>query len=177
VFHALTLALTALSPTTAARISDRRCDCGYPLLLFIGAAVHHSRNNNDRPACGGWPAAQPACALECLRSIDTTPRLIHADVYRVPDGYRFTTVRGAWCTFLMAARAGTSRAQCMRNAGTAPTGINASAGRASDGRVRGGHGPCLFFCAIGLLSFCAWRDCANAIYASINAAAPIPPGG
>jgi hypothetical protein len=65
----LTLALTALSPTTAAaQVSDEDAIAGILALLFIGAAVHHSRNNNDRPA----PAASThAAAIQygCLLSV------------------------------------------------------------------------------------------------------------
>lgn len=43
-----TLALTAVAPTTAsAQISDEDALAGIVTLLFLGAAIHNSRNNND----------------------------------------------------------------------------------------------------------------------------------
>ena len=47
---AATLALTSLTPTTArAGMSEEDAIAGLLTLLFIGAAIHHSRNNDPAP--------------------------------------------------------------------------------------------------------------------------------
>jgi hypothetical protein len=123
-----TLALTALSPTTAAaQVSDEDAIAGILALLFIGAAVHHSRNNNDRPAPAVEPTRQPrnwrVLPAECLRSIDTRRgNSVRMFTQRcLTNNYNFTNRLPQECHVRVRTENGQRRqgysAQCMRNAG------------------------------------------------------------
>jgi hypothetical protein len=124
----VTLALTAITPTAAsARISDEDAIAGIIALLFIGAAVHHSRNSNDRPTPTPEPAPQPnnwrILPAECLRNIDTrrgnTVRLFTQGC--MTNNYRFTHRLPHECHVRVRAENGQRRqgyrARCMRDAG------------------------------------------------------------
>jgi hypothetical protein len=124
----LTLALTALSPTTAAaQVSDEDAIAGILALLFIGAAVHHSRKNNDRPAPAVEPTRQPrnwrVLPAECLRSIDTRRgNSVRMFTQRcLTNNYNFTNRLPQECHVRVRTDNGQRRqgysAQCMRNAG------------------------------------------------------------
>jgi hypothetical protein len=124
----LTLALTALSPTTAAaQVSDEDAIAGILALLFIGAAVHHSRNNNGRPAPAVEPTRQPrnwrVLPAECLRSIDTRRgNSVRMFTQRcLTNNYNFTNRLPQECYVRVRTENGQLRqgyrARCMRNAG------------------------------------------------------------
>ena len=124
----LTLALTALSPTTAAaQVSDEDAIAGILALLFIGAAVHHSRNSNDRLAPAVEPTRQPrnwrVLPEECLRSVDTRRgNSVRMFTQRcLTNNYNFTNRLPQECHVRVRTDNGQRRqgysAQCMRNAG------------------------------------------------------------
>ena len=57
---AASLAHTSMAPTSAsARISDEDAIAGILTLLFIGAAIHSSRNNDVAPAPTPQPQPEP----------------------------------------------------------------------------------------------------------------------
>jgi hypothetical protein len=124
----LTLALTAVSPTTAsAQISEEDAIAGFLALLFIGAAVHLSDNNNDRPAPVVEPTPQPrnwrVLPAECLRSIDTRRgNSVRMFTQRcLTNNYNFTNRLPQECHVRVRTENGQRRqgyrARCMRNAG------------------------------------------------------------
>jgi hypothetical protein len=124
----LTLALTALSPTTAsAQISEEDAIAGILALLFIGVAVNYSRNNDDRPAPVAEPTLQPrnwrVLPAECLRSIDTRRgNSVQMFAQRcLTNNYNFTNRLPQECHVRVRTENGQRRqgyrARCMRNAG------------------------------------------------------------
>lgn len=128
---AASLALTSLTPTSAsARMSDEDALAGILTLLFLGAAIHNSRDN-DRAVPAPAPAPRPQAnnnrwrvlPANCLRRIETrrgeTVRLFtqrclqnnYSHMNRLPQAchVRVRTAEGQ--------RRQGFRARCLRNAG------------------------------------------------------------